>query len=159
MNIVIAGGGDVGVKIAKKLIYEDHNVTIIEKDHHIARLLQSKLDAMVVQGDVTNVATLLQSDILNADYFIAVTNNDNDNLIACSIVKKCCKENISITCKIDNYYQYFSEEYIAPRDFGIDTMIKPLELTVNKVKELMDNPNIFEIANYADNMVQLVGVK
>jgi len=159
MNIVIAGGGDVGVKIAEKLIYEDHNVTIIEKDHHIARALQTKLDAMVIQGDVTSVDKLLQAEILKAESFIAVTNNDNDNLIACSIVRKCSKKDISITCKIDNYYQYFNRDYIKPKDFGIDTIIKPLELTVNKVSELLKNPNIFEIANYADDMVQLVGVK
>lgn len=159
MNIVIAGGGDVGVKIAEKLIYENHNVTVIERDYHLTRLLQSKLDAMVIQGDATSIKTLQQAEISRADSFIAVTNNDNDNMIACSMVKKCCKEGISITCKIDNYYQYFNGGYVVPKDFGIDTMIKPLELTVDKVMELMDNPNIFEVANYADNMVQLVGVK
>ena len=159
MKIVIAGGGDVGVKIAEKLIYENHDVTILEKDPQLIRTLQSKLDAMVVLGDATNINTLIEANILNADSFIAVTNSDGDNLIACRTVKKCCGNNISITCKIDSYYQYFDEKYITPNDFGIDTIIKPLEITAAKVMELMNNPNIFEIMNYADNMAQLVGVK
>jgi trk/ktr system potassium uptake protein len=159
MKIVIAGGGDVGVKIAEKLIYENHDVTILEKDPQLIRTLQSKLDAMIISGDATNINTLIEANILSADSFIAVTNSDGDNLIACSIVKKCCKNNISITCKIDSYYQYFNEEYISPHDFGIETIIKPLEITIAKIMELMNNPNTFEVMNYADNMAQLVGVK
>lgn len=159
MNIVIAGGGDVGVKIAEKLIYEDHNVTVIENDIHQARLLKTKLDAMVIQGDATNIDVLLEAGIENANSFIAVTNNDNANLIACTIVGKCSKNNISITCKIDKYYQYFNGGHMEAKDFGIDTLIKPVELTVDKVMKLMKNPNIFEVANYADDIVRLVGVK
>ena len=53
MDIVIAGGGDIGVKIAQKLIYEGHNVTIIEKDETLIRLLKRTLDAMIVQGDTS----------------------------------------------------------------------------------------------------------
>ncbi|MGB6129796.1 MAG: Trk system potassium transporter TrkA [Psychrilyobacter sp.] len=159
MKIVIAGGGDVGVKIAEKLIYENHDVTILEKDPQLIRTLQSKLDAMIISGDATNINALIEANILNADSFIAVTNNDSENLLACNIVKKCCKKNISITCKIDSYFQYFNEEYISPKDFGIETIIKPLEITVAKIMELMNNPNVFEIMNYADNMAQLVGVK
>jgi len=159
MKIVIAGGGDVGVKIAEKLIYENHDVTILEKDPQLIRILQSKLDAMIISGDATNINTLIEANILSAESFIAVTNSDGDNLIACSLVKKCCKDNISITCKIDSYYQYFNAEYISPKDFGIDTIIKPLEITVAKIMELIKNPNIFEIMNYADNTAQLVGVK
>lgn len=159
MKIVIAGGGDVGVKIAEKLIYENHNVTILEKDPQLIKILQSKLDAMVILGDATNINTLIKANILSAEFFIAVTNSDSDNLIACSLVKKCCKNNISVTCKIDSYYQYFNEEYISPKDFGIETIIKQLEITVSKIMELIKNPSIFEIMNYADNMAQLVGVK
>lgn len=159
MKIVIAGGGDVGVKIAEKLIYENHNVTILEKDPQLIKILQSKLDAMVILGDATNINTLIKANILSAESFIAVTNSDSDNLIACSLVKKCCKNNISVTCKIDSYFQYFNEEYISPKDFGIETIIKPLEITVSKIMELIKNPSIFEIMNYADNMAQLVGVK
>jgi len=141
------------------VIYENHNVTILEKDPQLIKILQSKLDAMVILGDATNINTLIKANILSAESFIAVTNSDSDNLIACSLVKKCCKNNISVTCKIDSYYQYFNEEYISPKDFGIETIIKPLEITVSKIMELIKNPSIFEIMNYADNMAQLVGVK
>ena len=115
---------------------------------------------MIIQGEVTSVNTLIEANILKADLFIAVTNSDGDNIIASSIVRKCNKgRKISITCKVDNYYQYFNNDYIEYSHFGIDTMIKPLEITVTKVMELIDNPNVFEIMNYADNMARLVGVK
>ena len=160
MKIVIAGGGDIGVKIAEKLIFENHDVTIIEKDLQLIKILQNKLDAMVIHGDITSIETLLKSNILNADFFLAVSNNDSDNIIACNIVNKSKKDkNISIICKVDSYYKYFNKDYIMPIDFGIDTMIKPLEITVAKIIDLLNNPNIFEIMNYAENSAQLVGVK
>ena len=159
MKIVIAGGGDVGVKIAKKLIYENHNVTIIERDPQLIRGLQNKLDAMIIKGETTSIDSLIEANISDTDSFIAVTNSDADNIIACKIVRKICEKDITITCKVDSYHQYFNEKYITHRDFGIDKIIKPTEITAQKVTELLKDPNIFEVVNYADNTAQLVGVK
>jgi len=159
MNIVIAGGGDVGVKIAKKLIYENHNVTIIERDSRLIKGLQSRLDAMIIKGDATSISTLLEANVFNADSFIAVTNNDTDNIISCKMCRKICKEKTSITCKVDSYNQYFDGEHITHEDFGIDKIIKPTEITALKITELLKDPNIFEVVDYADNTAKLVGVK
>lgn len=159
MNIVIAGGGDVGIKIAQKLIYEGYNVTLIERDETLINMLKNKLDAMIIKGDATNVITLQKAGILNASLFIAVTSTDNDNLIACTLVRKMCGSSISIASKLDEYSQYFSHNGVSPKDFGIDATITPWELTVKKVIELIKNPDIFEVANYAGSMAQMVGVK
>ena len=133
MNIVIAGGGDVGIKIAQKLIYEGYNVTLIERDGSLINMLKNKLDAMIIKGDATNVVTLQRADILKASLFIAVTSTDNDNLVACNLVRKMCGSTISITSKLDEYSQFFSHKGISPEDFGIDATITPWELTVKKV--------------------------
>ncbi|GLI55082.1 Trk system potassium transport protein TrkA [Propionigenium maris DSM 9537] len=159
MNIVIAGGGDVGIKIAQKLIYEGYNVTLIEREGNLINMLKNKLDAMIIKGDATDVATLQRADILNATLFIAVTSTDTDNLVACSLVRRMCGSTISIASKINEYNQFFSHKEVSPKDFGIDATITPWELTVKKVIELIHNPDIFEVANYAGSMAQMVGVK
>lgn len=159
MNIVIAGGGDVGIKIAQKLIYEGYNVTLIEREGSLINMLKNKLDAMIIRGDATDVTTLQRADISNATLFIAVTSTDTDNLVACSLVRKICGSTINIASKINEYNQFFSHKGVSPKDFGIDATITPWELTVKKVIELIYNPDIFEVANYAGSMAQMVGVK
>lgn len=159
MNIVIAGGGDVGIKIAQKLIYEGYNVTLIEREGSLINMLKNKLDAMIIRGDATDVTTLQRADISNATLFIAVTSTDTDNLVACSLVRRMCGSTINIASKINEYNQFFSHKGVSPKDFGIDATITPWELTVKKVIELIYNPDIFEVANYAGSMAQMVGVK
>ncbi len=159
MNIVIAGGGDVGIKIAQKLIYEGYNVTLIEREGSLINMLKNKLDAMIIRGDATDVTTLQRADISNATLFIAVTSTDTDNLVACSLVRKICGSTINIASKINEYNQFFSHKGVSPKDFGIDATITPWELTVKKVIELIYNPDIFEVASYAGSMAQMVGVK
>lgn len=159
MNIIIAGGGDIGVKIAQKLIYEGYDITLIEKDGSLIRPLKNKLDAMIIQGDATKTDTLIEADIQNAGLFIVVTNSDSDNLVACTLARKCGKKDLSIACKIDNYQHFFVQGKVTPGDFGINTAVAPSELAIKKVIELIQNPNIFEVANYAGNVAQMVGVK
>ncbi len=159
MNIVIAGGGDIGVKIAQKLIYEGYEVTVIEKDIRLIRILKNKLDAMIIHGDATEADTLLQSGINYAGLFIVVTNSDSDNLVACTLARKCGKADLSIACKIDDYQHFFNKGTVVPGDFGINTAIAPSDLTIKKIIELIQNPDIFEVASYAGNLTQMVGVK
>jgi trk system potassium uptake protein TrkA len=159
MNIVIAGGGDVGVKIAQKLIYEGYNITLIEKDEKLIRMLKNKLDAMIIHGDATEVGTLIKADIQSAGLFIIVTNSDSDNLVGCTLARKCGRSDLSIATKLDDYSQFFLKGKVAPGDFGVNTVVTPSELTIKKIVELIQNPDIFEIANYAGNIAQMVGVK
>lgn len=159
MNILIAGGGDVGVKIAQKLIYEGYNITLIEKDEKLIKMLKNKLDAMIIHGDVTEVSTLMEADIQNADLFIVVTNSDSDNLVACTLARKCGKSDLSIATKLEDYSQFFLKGKVTPEDFGVNTVVTPSELTIKKIVELIQNPDIFEIANYAGKIAQMVGVK
>jgi trk system potassium uptake protein TrkA len=159
MSIIIAGGGDIGIKIAQKLIYERYDVTVIEKDSSLIMPLKNRLDAMIIQGDATKTETLIQADIQNAELFIVVTNSDSDNLVACTLARKCGKKDLSIACKIDDYHHFFVQGKVTPGDFGINTAVAPSELAIKKIVELIQNPNIFEVANYAGNVAQMVGVK
>ncbi|WP_319371697.1 Trk system potassium transporter TrkA [uncultured Ilyobacter sp.] len=159
MNILIAGGGDVGVRIAQKLIYEGYNITLIEKNEKLIRMLKNKLDAMIIHGDATNVGTLVEADIQSAGLFIVVTNSDSDNLVACTLARNCGRRDLSIATKLDDYTQFFLKGKVAPGNFGLNTVVIPSELTIKKIVELIQNPDIFEIANYAGNIAQMVGVK
>lgn len=87
-NIMIAGGGNIGLALAKAL-EQDHQVKIIEHNLSRARYLAEQLDhSIVIYGDITDKALLLDENIDEAQLFISVTNRDEANIIASLLAKK-----------------------------------------------------------------------
>lgn len=87
MNVLIAGGGNVGRYLGRILVRNGHAVTIIERDP--ARLKQAGEDsgATIVHGDATEPSLLEQSGIRTADVVVATTGHDEDNLVIASLAK------------------------------------------------------------------------
>ena len=87
-NIMIAGGGNIGLALARSLEAE-HNVKIIEHNLSRARYLAEQLDeTIVIHGDITDKALLVDESIDEIELFIAVTNRDEANIIASLLAKK-----------------------------------------------------------------------
>ncbi|HOJ64557.1 MAG TPA: Trk system potassium transporter TrkA [Spirochaetota bacterium] len=158
MKIVIAGGGNVGVTIARKLISENHDLILIDDNDSAVNFLRRELDAIVIDGDALDIKILKKAEVQSADMFIAVTNNDNTNILSCIMVKK-LNPNIVNIAKIQNSYKYFYNKQIEYKDFSIDNMIDPKELSIQKILTLIEQPEAIDIVDYADNRVRLVGVK
>ena len=88
MKVCIAGGGKVGMYLAQSLLTHHHKVTIIEPQEALCRSLADSLDVPVVCGDAISFDTLRTADVASCDAFVAVTGNDEDNLVACQIAKR-----------------------------------------------------------------------
>lgn len=88
MNIVIAGGGNVGYYLAKTLQQYKHKIAVIERKKFLCEKIANELRIAVVNGDGTNIDHLTESLVDKADTFIAVTGKDEDNLIACQLAKR-----------------------------------------------------------------------
>jgi trk system potassium uptake protein len=87
MYIIIVGGGRLGYYLTKELLEEEHEVLIIEKDAAISQTISTELGSVCLRGDGCEVATLVQAGTSRADIFIAVTGEDEDNLVACQVAK------------------------------------------------------------------------
>jgi len=159
MNIVIIGGGSIGVTIAEKLISEGYKIILIEENENIVKRLTHELDALVIHGNGTDINILKEIDIENAFLFLALTNDDNTNMIACSLVKKLTGSKITAISKIEHSNYYFDNDIIKQKDFGIDMMIEPVKLSIEKITTLLNYPEAIEIINYSDKRVQLVGIR
>ena len=86
-KIIIAGGGRIGYRLAKK-IESNHNVKIIESLSERAKYLSEKLkSAVVLKGDVSDKHLLHEENIKNTDVFAAVTNDDEANVMSCLLAK------------------------------------------------------------------------
>ena len=88
MKIVIAGCGIVGTALAERLAVNKHNVTIIDINEHHINYIQNILDVMCICGDATSPSMLREAGVASADLFIAVTDSDERNLLACLLAKK-----------------------------------------------------------------------
>ncbi|HEY4682757.1 MAG TPA: NAD-binding protein [Candidatus Acidoferrales bacterium] len=85
---IIVGGGRVGYFLGRALLENNLEVTIIESDKRIFDLVSHQLDCPVIQGDGSSTAVLEQAGASRCNVFVAVTNHDQDNLIACQIAKQ-----------------------------------------------------------------------
>lgn len=87
-RIIIAGGGNIGLRLARG-IEDDHNVKLIEVSRHRADFLASQLHrALVLRGDSTDEKLLENEGIDEADMFLALTNDDEDNIMSASLAKR-----------------------------------------------------------------------
>jgi trk system potassium uptake protein TrkA len=88
MYVVIVGGGRTGSKLAKRLNDRGHNVVLVEKDEKTAHQLAAELDVLVIHGSGAEIDVLKDAGIEKADAFVALTQADEVNLMACEIAKK-----------------------------------------------------------------------
>ena len=126
-SVMIAGGGMIGYYLASQLLAVGMRVKIIEKDEdrslEIARLLPQ---AIVIHGDGTDQALLMEEGIMSADAFVALTGIDEENIILSIFAKE--NTNAKVVTKInrDNYINIASQ-------IGIDCIVSPKSLVVSNV--------------------------
>ncbi|MGO9902550.1 MAG: potassium channel family protein [Solirubrobacteraceae bacterium] len=88
MYVIIAGAGKVGWNLARELIAKDHEVSLIESDHRRYRVVEEELEHAVQYGDATELWVLERAGIQRADLVIAVTGDDEDNMLICQVAKE-----------------------------------------------------------------------
>ncbi|MBM2827422.1 MAG: portal protein [Dehalococcoidia bacterium] len=87
MYIIVAGGGKVGYYLSKSLIEAGHEVLIIEQSAAKCRAMTDELGNVVLLGDACEVTTLMDAGTARAEVVIAVTGDDEDNLVICQVSK------------------------------------------------------------------------
>jgi trk system potassium uptake protein TrkA len=88
MYVIVIGGGKVGYYLAKHLLERGYEVTLIEKDARRAEALTSQLGEIVMVGDGDEMAFLATTGMERADVVVAVTGDDEDNLVSCQLAKR-----------------------------------------------------------------------
>jgi trk system potassium uptake protein TrkA len=88
MYVIVMGGGRVGYYLTRALLENNIEVTIIESNKEIFELVSHQVDCPVILGDGSSTAVLETAGVQRAGVFVAVTNHDHDNLIACQLAKQ-----------------------------------------------------------------------
>ena len=127
---VIIGCGRLGANLANALSEEGENVLILDKEKDSFRKLSSSFGGLAVEGDGTELDTLKAADVQRADTVIAVTNNDNINIMIAQIAKEC----FSVKKVISRLFD--PERECVYQELGIDT-ICPTVLSANEIDKIL----------------------
>ena len=158
MKILILGAGQVGSTLAENLAHEANDITIIDHNEEILRLLQDRLDLRTVTGHASHPDILRAAGAEDADMLVAVTDSDETNMVACQIAYTVFHTPTKIA-------RIRAIEYLSqPNLFGtaalpIDFLISPEQLITDYIKRLIEHPGALQVLDFADGQVQLVGVK
>lgn len=159
MKIIIFGATEVGCLLATEF-FEDHDITIIDKDENKTDEF-SKLDISFVTGNVCDIGVLKCSDIENADVFIACTAIDEANIVACLSAKRL--SGIRTICFVskEEYKNtlYFEKNNINNTDFFIDYIIWPEELLTQDIFRIVTVAQALDVENFADGKARLLEYK
>ncbi|MEJ2139533.1 MAG: Trk system potassium transporter TrkA [Gammaproteobacteria bacterium] len=159
MNILILGAGQVGSNVAYQLAREEANqVTIVDINPSALRELQDRLDVRTVIGHAAYPEVLDRAGANKADMIIALTDSDELNMVACQIAYTLFDTPTKIA-------RVRAPEYInAPNLFQqenmpVDVVISPEQLVTENIEQLIHYPGAFQVLEFADGKVRLVGVR
>ena len=128
MYVIIAGGGKVGWNLARELMAKGHEVTLVEGYRRRYLVIEQELEHAVQYGDATELWVLERAGIQRADLVIAVTGDDEDNLLICQIAKeKYLCERIIARVNNPRNRSYFELLGIQPAVSATDLILRLIE--------------------------------
>ncbi|MFB6342306.1 Trk system potassium transporter TrkA [Saccharicrinis sp. FJH2] len=157
MNIVIAGAGQVGTHLAKMLSTERHDIVLLDQKEEHLKPLDANFDLMTHAGSPVSIYDLKDSNIKNADLFIAVTPYESENITSCILAKDLGAK--MTVARIDN------NDYVQPENierfkrFGVDSLIYPEMLAAREIVQSLRMPGIRQLFDFSDGELILIGLK
>ncbi len=154
MDIIIAGAGKVGFNLAS-VLSQSHSVTVIDKNKEALNRLQESLDILAIEGDIENPKTY--SKLINREFelFIAVTNEDEANLLSSMV----SDEFIFVKRKFIRLKKSFFKDSQILSKASIDKTIFPIELTADSVVSLLNYPLANNIKKFVYTDFKLISVR
>lgn len=159
MKITILGAGQVGGSVARHLASEGNNqITLVDTREEPLQILQEQLDIRTVQGYATHPSVLKQAGGDSADLLLALTWNDEVNILACQVAHALFQTPTKIARVQSTEYldcpQLFSKEFLP-----IDLLINPQQLVSDYIQRIIEDPNALQVLEFAEGRVRMVGVK
>jgi trk system potassium uptake protein TrkA len=133
MYVLVAGAGKVGWNLARELIAKGHEVTLVEGNRRRYLIVEQELEHAVQYGDATELWILERAGIQRADMVIAVTGDDEDNMLICQVAKeKYLVDRIIARVNNPRNLQHFKLLDILPAVSATDLILRLIEHEVPK---------------------------
>ncbi len=156
MRVIIVGAGEVGYHLAERLSQENQDVVVVEADPERAERASELLDVMTVVGNGASIPVLEDSGVRDARLLLAVTSQDEVNLISCLAASRL---GVDYTiARISNPDYYTRGSVLSRERLGIDLMINPEREAARETFQLLQSAAATDVANFAEGRVQLLGL-
>lgn len=153
MKIVIVGAGKIGQSLAEVLAGENHDITIVDIDKEKVKMLSDTLDVMTLCGNGAAIAVQREANVDESDLLIAVTAQDELNMIACITARKLgCKNTIA---RVRNL-EYSEQLYLLKKELGLSMTINPELLAAKEIYRLLQIPAFIKRDTFAEGRAEIV---
>ena len=156
-RFLILGLGGVGYYLAKRLVHEGYEITVIESEGSLIRHADGDLDARLIQGNAMSIRCWREADVEKMDYLIAVTDNDAVNMMASIIADR-----FGIQRKIARLRSLEfgdKDSVLSAKDLKIDLTIHPEELAAQEIARLIKLRAGNDIIDIAGGAIQVMGTR
>jgi len=159
MNIIICGAGRVGFTIAKQLSDQGHSITVIDQSSEDIQKIDEALDVKAIVGKATYPSILEKANATEADMIIAVTRNDEINMVICQIA-------FSIFNIPKKIARIRSQDYLNPKftrvynkeNLPIDVIISPEIEIAKSIQRKLEAPGALDSVPFANNKIKLLEI-
>ena len=159
MNIIICGAGRVGFTIAKLLSEQGHSITVIDQSSDDIQKINDSLDVKAIVGKATYPSILEKANASETDMIIAVTRNDEINMLICQI-------SFSIFNIPKKIARIRSQDYLNPKftrvynkeNLPIDVIISPEIEIAKSIQRKLEAPGALDSVPFADNKIRLLEI-
>ena len=159
MNIIICGAGRVGFTIAKILSEQEHSITVIDQSSEDIQKIDDTLDVKSIVGKATYPSILEKANASEADMIIAVTRNDEINMLICQIA-------FSIFNVQKKIARIRSQDYLNPKftkvynkeNLPIDVIISPEIEIAKSIQRKLEAPGTLDNVPFADEKIRLIEI-
>lgn len=152
MYVIVVGAGKVGYYLSKKLIAEGHEVLLMEKDRRRQAMLAEELGDVVMQGDGCEMRVMAEAGFGRADVVVAVTGDDEDNLVICQMAKK----KFSIPRTVSRVNNPANLELF--RRLGIDTTVSSTQIIFNLLEQQIEPGEIIPLGALKNGNIEVVAI-
>jgi trk system potassium uptake protein len=155
--VIVVGAGEVGSYVADRLSRESHDVAVIDRDRVALRDVEEHLDVLTVLGSGTNPEILRAAGIDKAEMVVAVTSQDEVNLVCCLVGKQA---GVARTvCRLEDPDLRSRKQVALHEAMGVDLIIDPDFETAQEILELLEYPGASEVAEMAGGEVVVLGAR
>ncbi len=156
MKIIIIGAGKVGYTLAENLVAENNDVTLIDKSINVIEKVEDSLDAMCIKGNGVSTSVLLEAGIEKTDLLIAVTGNDEINMVCCLTAKKLGA--LQTVARVRNP-EYADELSLIKDQLGLDFVINPEFAAAEEIARTLGFSSAINVERFASGRVRMVELK
>jgi trk system potassium uptake protein TrkA len=153
MYIIVVGAGKVGYYLAKELVEEQHEVLVVEQDPAKCARVTEELGEIAMQGDGCEASTLERAGVSRADIIIAVTGDDEDNLVVCQVAR----HRFQVPRTVARVNNPKNEDIF--RRLGIDTTVSATSVIMAHIEQELPSHRLIPLMTLRGSGLEIVEVK